>query len=241
MNANFEATENPELHAVRTALNGTPREKVQVATRAMRALHQDPNDTEQVFLLGIILNAPHLKRFLARMAGDAEGSKLLVDRPAIDSKHIDFDALRALPASTLGGAYVRYLDAENLDPDLFQAPPGLPEVPAYLAQRVRQTHDIWHVLTGYKTDVAGEVALQAFSYAQMRMPSSALLTLIGTVRLAPHARKVVAAAWEGFQRGAEAAFLPVVRFEDMWEDDLDDVRRRLQIRPANVAIPEIRV
>ena len=36
---------------------------------------------------------------------------------------------------------------------------------AYLAQRMRQTHDIWHVLTGYATDVAGEVQLQAFTLA----------------------------------------------------------------------------
>ena len=44
----------------------------------------------------------------------------LRERPAIDKAHFDFDRLRALPASTLGGAYVRYLDEKNLDPDLFQ-------------------------------------------------------------------------------------------------------------------------
>lgn len=237
----MQTSANPELEAVQTALSGTPRAKIRVASNAVRALYDDPNDTKQVFLLGIILNAPHLERLLSRMARDIEGSKLLVERPAIDSKSVDFDALRALPATTLGGAYARYLDAEGLDPDLFQAPPGLPEVPAYLAQRIRQTHDLWHVLTGYKTDVAGEVALQAFTYAQLRMPSSAVLTLIGTLRLAAHAPKVIAAAWEGYRRGSESAFLPVVRFEDMWADDLDSVRHRLGVRPARVSIPEVRV
>lgn len=237
----MQTSANPELEAVRTALSGTPRAKVRVASNAVRALYDDPNDTQQVFLLGIILNAPYLESFLARVAGDPVGSQLLVERPAIDSKNVDFDALRALPATTLGGAYVRYLDAEGLDPDLFQAPPGLPEIPAYLAQRVRQTHDLWHVLTGYKTDVAGEIALQAFTYAQLHLPSSAVLTLIGTVRLAAHAPKVIAAAWDGYRRGRDTTFLPVVRFEDMWTDSLEDVRAELGIRPASVSIPEVRV
>ena len=39
---------------------------------------------------------------------------------------------------------------------------------AWFGRRVRDTHDIWHVLTGYKADESlGEAALVAFSYAQV--------------------------------------------------------------------------
>jgi ubiquinone biosynthesis protein Coq4 len=35
-----------------------------------------------------------------------------------------------------------------------------------LVKRGYETHDIWHVVTGFHTDVAGELGLQAFYLAQ---------------------------------------------------------------------------
>ncbi|MFO0549881.1 MAG: Coq4 family protein [Polyangiaceae bacterium] len=138
----------------------------------------------------------------------------------------------ALPADTLGGAYVRYLDDNKLDPDLFQAPPGLPEPLGYIAQRIRQTHDVWHVLTGYRPDVSGELALQGFTYAQLGAPSALLIAALGTLTKSPRSARAVL---DGYRRGKSAVFLPVVRFEKMWELPLAEVQRRLGVPPARVA------
>jgi ubiquinone biosynthesis protein COQ4 len=219
-----------ELEAARVAMYGTTWERVSLGLASLRRLLRDPDDTVQVFLAGLALNAPFFPQLLARIEADEGGRRLMAEQPSIDTRTVDFDALRGLPASTMGGAYARYLDDNGLDPDLFKPPPGLPAVPRFIAQRMRQTHDLWHVLTGYRPDVAGELALQGFTFAQLRMPTSLLISTLGTALRAPReARRVL----DGYRRGRDAAFLPVIRFEEMWERPLDDVRRELRVRPAS--------
>jgi len=218
-----------EGRAIAIALNGGVLARMRVALGALGRLMRNPDDTVEVFFLGISLNGPRLPGLIGRMAAERAGLELLCERPTIDSTTVDWDRLRALPASTLGGAYARYLDGNRLDPDLFQPPPGLPEVPRWVAQRIRQTHDIWHVLTGYAPDVPGELALQGFTYAQLRVPSAWLIAVLGTLIKSPRSARRV---YDGYRRGARAAFLPNVRFEASWDRELDDVRRELGIEPA---------
>lgn len=221
-----------EAAAAALAISGTRLERTTVGLRALQNLLRDPDDTHQVFVMGLVLNAERFPMFLARFSATEGGAKLLREQPTIDSKSVDFDALRALPETTLGGAYARYLDSNKLDPDLFQAPEGLPEIPAFIARRLRQTHDIWHTLTGYKPDVAGELELQGFTFAQTRMPSSLLIALLGSLRWSHATKGIMKRTFEGYERGRDAEFLAPVVWENHWADPLDDVRRRYRIRPA---------
>ncbi len=219
-----------EADAARAALSGTPRERARIAARALAALLRDPDDTRQVFLLGIAANGRAFPRLFARFAATDDGARLLMERPAIDGATVA--RLRGLPADTLGGAYARYLDDNGLDADLFQPPPGLPELVRYLAQRLRQTHDLWHVLTGYLPDVPGEVALQGFTYAQLGAPSAALIAALGTLRWAPSRPEVIAMTLDAYRRGKAAEFLPPVRWEERFDRPLEEARRELRITPA---------
>lgn len=225
---------NPEeLTAARVALEGHLGQRMWLGLRALGRLLNNPQDTRQVFVLGVALNAGRFPGFMARFIAEPGGIELLTDKPAIDSRAVDFAALAALPPDTLGGAFARHLKENNLDPDLFQAPPGLPESVAYVAQRVRQTHDLWHVLTGYATDVPGELALQAFYYGLIGLPSSFLISLFGTLRYARKFRQtsLFRTVHKGYQRGRQAAFLPTIRWEDYWQQPLAEVRRRVRIEP----------
>lgn len=221
-----------ESQAANIALTGTPLARARVGVRAIRNLLRDPDDTRQVFTLGLVANYRAFPRFLARFAMSDEGAALLKEQPSIDSAHVDLDALRAMPEDTLGGAYVRYLDRNGLDPDLFQPPPGLPEIPRFVSQRMRQVHDVWHVLTGYAPDVAGEVALQAFTFANTGMPASAFIAFFGTLRFLPRAPELLRRSLDAYERGREAAFLATVRWEDHWHERVEDVRARYGIREA---------
>ncbi|MBC7172557.1 MAG: hypothetical protein H5U40_09035 [Polyangiaceae bacterium] len=220
-----------ERTAAEVAFRGTALERARLAAESLRDLLHDPEDTTRVFVLGLVVNRSIFPRVLEQIHFYDEGVRLFRERPAIDSKHVDFERLRALPADTLGGAYARFLEANRLDPDVFQPPPGLPEVPAYLAQRMRQVHDIWHVLTGYDTDVGGELALQAFTYGNIGAPSSALITLGGLARFGLANLHYFALALDGFRRGRRAAFLPAVWLEERWERPLGEVKRELGLDP----------
>ena len=221
------AEDNAEARAVQVALSGSAWQRLKLGARAALALSRDSNDTPQVFLLGMALNASRLPELLARMAMDPEGAGLLESRPGIDSSSVDFDALRALPDGTLGREYVRFLDDNGLDPDLFQAPPGLPPLPSYVVQRVRQSHDLWHVLTGFETDVPGEIGLQAFTYAQMRLPLSFALVVLGLVRWGWRYPRMVGLIRQGRRLGRRARYFPTIRWEDRWDQPLGQVRSEL--------------
>ncbi len=79
--------------------------------------------------------------------------------------HPDVPALLELPADTLGGAYARFMTERSLSPE------SIPHLQArtdleYVIAHFYETHDLWHVLTGFDTSASGEAGLQAFYVAQ---------------------------------------------------------------------------
>ena len=110
-------------------------------------------------------------------------------RPELSSEHVDYDALRALPETTLGGAYVRHLDRNGLTADYQAAATRHVDDPdmAYLMRRFRQTHDVWHALLGLGVTGHEEVIIHWFSYGQLRLPVSAMIMVLGSAQ-APRAR-----------------------------------------------------
>ena len=100
--------------------------------------------------------------------------------------------------------------------------------------RMRQTHDLWHVLTGYTADVRGEVLLQAFTYSQTRAPSSLIIALFGTVRWAFQWPQQSQALREAFARGKRTGFLPTFRWEEHWAKPVVELRELLACPPAEV-------
>lgn len=227
---------NPNLDEDQTAElleNGGAFARLVVGLRAGTKLALDTNDTAQVFLLARALDYESLPRTLRRMQRSEDGRALLRDRPAIDRTSVDFDRLRALPADTLGGAYVRMMDAKGLSPDIFKAPPRVEPDLAYVAQRIRQTHDLWHVLTGLETDVPGEIALQAFTYAQLGLRLSLVLSVFGVLLFGLRYPRTFGLVRSWARAGRSAPLLLAVRWEALWERPLAEVRASLGLPNAD--------
>ena len=216
-----------EQDAFEITRSGGPWARLWLGLTAGIRLLLNPRDTQQVFLLAQAVDRERLQRTLERLKSSAAGRKLLSERPRIDSSAVDYAALRALPASTLGGAYVRALDRQGLDPDLFQAPPGLPPELAYTAQRIRQTHDLWHVLTGLETNIPGEIALQAFTHAQIDSQTAALIVRFGQLAFGRRFPELRALVKQYRSLGERAVYLLEVPWEEYWEQELEDVRAKL--------------
>jgi ubiquinone biosynthesis protein COQ4 len=207
------------------------------ALRALRKILADPDQTDQVLeFLSVINSGESTTRRVDRFFADPAGRSLYDEHRAIDSRTIDLDALAALPEGTLGHTYARFLRSHGLTPDVFDgSPPGISDPKrSYVVQRMRQTHDLWHVVTGCETDPAGEVALQAFTYAQVRSPGSAILAVTGALRGVRQKPGIVRDVIALYRIGSRAGRLPSFAWEDHWATPLSEVRTMLGLpsKPA---------
>ena len=102
--------------------------------------------------------------------------------------------------------------------------------------RMRQTHDLWHVMTGIGTDRIGELALKAFELAQTRRPLAAVITTGGVIRFLmkdpEHLTNVLAGISIGYRLGNTAKPFLAQKWEEGWERPLEDWRRELNVDPA---------
>ena len=207
------------------------------AARALVRVLTHPEETDQVLVFSSYINAGSSRARLDEFFADPRGAKLFAEQRALDSHTIDLAALLALPEGTLGRAYATFMTSHGLTPNVFDGPPDSIRDPeaAYLIQRMRQSHDLWHVVTNADTDPAGEIALQAFTYAQLGAPSSAILAVLGTLKTLRHDRRIVRDALAMFRIGQAADRLPVFAWEDHWTTPLTEVRRLLRL-PENPAV-----
>jgi ubiquinone biosynthesis protein COQ4 len=205
-------------------------QRVKRAGAALGKVLTDPGDTENVLeLLGVANSGPSARARTERFFNTAAGKKLYDERRAIDSRTIDLDALAALPEGTLGHAYATFLRSRGLTPEVFDgAPAGIVDPRrSYIVQRLRQTHDLWHVVTGCETDPPGEIALQAFLYAQTRTPGSALLAAAGMLRILRTSPAIVRDVIALYRAGVRARSLASFAWEDHWHKPLSEVRTML--------------
>ena len=207
----------------------SPVERWRIALTALAKVVRDPERTEQVLVFSTYANAGSMPARLDLFFDDPNGRKLYTEHRAIDSKTIDLDALAALPEGTLGHAYAHFLRSRGLTPDVFDGQPeGIADPrAAYVIQRMRQTHDLWHVVTGNDTDPRGEVALQAFTFAQVRAPSTLILSAVGTLRGSRHDRRLLRDVVRAYRMGSAAEKLVAFPWEDHWSTPLVEVRAML--------------
>jgi len=219
------------------------------AWTALRQLIDDPKRTDQVFEIIDALSGNSWERGFQRFCAHPDGRRLLGTRPDLLAALSDRQALARLPEGSFGRAYVEFMESGRLTADgLVEAenmvqqrhPQTGPIDPdrEYVGDRLRDMHDLWHVLTGYGMDEAGEAANLAFSLAQVRNPGIALIVLAAIV-IGP---KDVRLSWprylyRAWRRGRRAVLLSVVPYEELLPLPLEDVRRRLHIQPAAEAHP----
>jgi ubiquinone biosynthesis protein Coq4 len=205
------------------------------AASAFVKLATDLGRLNEVFMLAdSVSSTEHLRAIRDHVARDNAGAAALRDRPRLG---VDVAALRALPLGTLGREFAEHMIANNLDPAALPTLPGADEL-GFVRAHLYETHDVWHVVTGFATDVPGELGLQAFYFAQLpgKLPS-AILAAAFVNTLIRHFEERQARMHEivrGYLLGRRARPLFGVRWDELWSTPLDDVRARLRIDRAAV-------
>lgn len=208
------------------------------AARAMRELIANPDDTAQVFRIIRALTGNSFERLYQKVLADPAGRRILEERRDILALLDDRERLRELADGTLGREYARFMDREAIDAaglvdassDIEDPTEFLDERAQVLSRRLRDSHDLWHVVTGYQRDIFGEIALLAFTWVQTGNHGIGFIVFIGCLRLwhegHREAIRLVAQAW---WRSRQAAFLPAADWEALLALPLEEVRRRLGV------------
>lgn len=206
------------------------------ALRCFVVLARDPRRLDVVFSLRESLDDPSaLEPVLTRLRALPGPSAALRTRPRMP--RIDLPTLRAMPVGSVGQAYAAFMDSQGLDPN------AIPKLEAtddagYLTAHLYETHDVWHVITGFAPDVAGELGLQAFYLAQLEGPlpvailAAGLLNTLGTLG---EVRARMDAIVRGWELGNRARPFFGVRWGDLFARPLVEVRRELGVEPALAA------
>jgi ubiquinone biosynthesis protein COQ4 len=207
------------------------------ALAALRELVENPDDTRHVFTIIESLSGRAPLRVLARFRDSESGRRLLASRAQILPILRDRAALERMPAGSLAHAYLAFIDREQISADgLVQASidgyRGVFERSdlQFVGDRLRDTHDLWHTVTGYQGDLYGETALLAFSGAQTTNPGVALIVL--TALLRARDAKLFRLVFAGLTSATLAEWLPAVEWEELLPLPLDEVRRRLRVELA---------
>ena len=213
----------------------SPAQRVFVAGYAALGAFADPRRDDLVAILGEATGGVALQACRDRMAASETGAELLRDRPEIDNETIAAARLADLPEGTFGRAYHAFMDGHGFDAD-GRKPVRFVEDEElrYVMLRYRQVHDFWHVLVGLPPTVLGELGLKWFEMVQTGLPMAALASLAGPMRLSEKKRAIFYGTYVPWaQRSATAAeFLLNVKYEDMWDVPLDEMRRSLRLEPA---------
>ena len=214
---------------------------------AIKLLVANSERTDQVFELLDALGGPCDEESFQAFIHDPKGQRQLVERPDLLAVLSDHESLRALPEGSLGCAYLAFMEEAGLNArDLIDAEKAVVSAQAdldpdrrWLADRGRDSHDLWHVLTGYGRDEAGEVALLAFTYALYPNPGIGIIllaaSLIGPKTLSFRFERYLRQAYRR-GKGAELDFAP---YEEWLSLPLEEARRQAGIVPPEVAHPGV--
>src|SRR5262245_32793331 len=218
------------------------------AWSALRGLVADPERTDLVFEIIDALAGHAFEHAFQTFCAHPNGQRLLTERPSLLDTLSNRAALAQLRVGSLGREYARFMESGNLTADgLVDAEQAAMHGTAqpvdadrqFFGDRLRDMHDLWHVLTGYGRDEAGEAANLAFTLGQVWNLGIAFIVsagaLIGPKDVTLYWQRYLLSAW---RRGRRAKLLSAVPYERLLPLPLEEVRRQLGIPPASEVHPD---
>jgi len=216
----------------------TGRRDWRTARDAIRRLLADGDDTTQVFRIMAALNTGTAASNYSRLLATTEGGRIAVEQAELSQRLSDAGFVASFAPGTVGAAYRDWLATTGYSAD------GLADVSrqasdydmvhpyVWMGRRIRDSHDIWHVLTGYQADEhMGEACLVAFSFAQVGGLGWALIASAAALKSlrATGGTLFAKAILEGYRHGRRAKWVSGEDYLKLLHEPLDQARARLGI------------
>jgi ubiquinone biosynthesis protein COQ4 len=212
------------------------------AMRHMRNLIANKEDTGEVFHIIEALNGNALEKNFKSFADSDDGRARLAERRHLPPMLDDRDWIRKLPEGSVGQAYVQFMEREGLTAQGLVDESEMRESSVeifdddlkWFGERLRDTHDMFHVLSGYGRDALGEASLLAFSHGQNPGRGIIFISYMGTreiARTVPKDLRIWNCYKEGKRNGAMAEKIARQDIIGLLHEPLDAARARLNIQP----------
>lgn len=219
-----------------------PKREWRKAWKALKQLVETPEDTTQVFIIMRALAGDAFWKEFQRFKATEFGKHVLSEKIDLFDTLTNRDYLSSLPAGSFGRTYYDFCQREGISPEgLVEASDGhyeefTSEDMLRYARRSRESHDLWHILSGYGRDGFGEACVVSFSYAQTKSLGFGAIAAMGAYKFKqdfPDA-PIWRAVWQAYRIGKKAAWLPGVEWEKLMDLPLEEVREKLGITAPNL-------
>ena len=205
-----------------------------------RKLVADKEDTEQVFHIIEALKGRKGHKQAWNFIASPEGQRMMREEVNIPAILDDHERWADCGPNSVAQHYMRFMKREGL------SAAGLVEEshkwqPAekrhqdqteWYFERLRDTHDLFHVLTTYNRDGLGEACLLGFSYEQNHNLGILFIAYAGTRQRMKETKTkapIFDAIREGRALGKAAAKIAHEDIEALMREDIDEARKRLNI------------
>ena len=167
---------------------------------------------------------------LDRLRDNPQTSRAIKEKQVHDP--IDLTHLESLEVGTLGQVFAEHCRNRGIDPNLVDVP--IEQESDWLLNHLFQTHDIWHVLTGWSNDEVGEVGLAGFYCGQLGSPAFfifllSLILLKKVMRKNDDIDEHISAFCTGYRDGQAAKPLFGIDWSSRWDIPVHEQRRLLDI------------
>uniref|UniRef100_A0A182JZX4 Ubiquinone biosynthesis protein COQ4 homolog, mitochondrial n=1 Tax=Anopheles christyi TaxID=43041 RepID=A0A182JZX4_9DIPT len=190
------------------------------------------NVHDMIACLGETTGREALEKILHNMRATEEGQQILAEKPRINTRTVDMEALKMLPENTFGYTYVKFMEDNNITPDSRMEVRFLdePEL-AYVMTRYRETHDMVHAILDMPTNMLGEVTVKWVEALNTGLPMCYGGAVFGAFRLRPKQRQNYLRKYLpwALRTGNRIKPLMGVYWEKRWEQDVTELRKELNI------------
>ncbi|XP_040152401.1 uncharacterized protein LOC120894088 [Anopheles arabiensis] len=192
----------------------------------------DPRRHDMIACLGETTGREALEKMLHYMRSTEEGQRILAEKPRINTRTVDMEALKKMPEHTFGYTYVKFMEDNNITPDSRMEVRFLdePEL-AYVMTRYRETHDMVHAILDMPTNMLGEVTVKWVEALNTGLPMCYGGAVFGAFRLRTKQRQNYLRKYLpwALRTGNRIKPLMGVYWEKRWEQDVTELRKELNI------------